>query len=395
MLKRLEKIYLEHQQLRKYSLNLLPSENVLSPLSRKFLSSDMGQRYYFRDPFEGGNGLVYSYSGTKHIDEIITIGEKIAKELFSAKYVSLYPISGHQANLAILLAFTEQGDTIMVFDSRLGGYPGLDKEKLPHYLGLNVCYFITKRNEEELIDYESTFDEIRKYKPALVIYSSAHTLFPIDVFALSQVTHEVGGLFVYDGSHPLGLIAGRQFQNPLQEGADIFIAGTQKSFPGPQGGLIATNNYSVEVEKVIHFVILDNPHFHRIASLTVSLSEMKEFGQGYALQVLKNTQYLAKELFSRGFEVKYPEMGFTESHMFKLELSADYGNFVKDLEKSNIMIDSAGRIGVAEMTRYGMKEKDMKFIASLIERAYKNRDFSTIKKEVIKFREKFQNVLYC
>ncbi|MFQ6074311.1 MAG: hypothetical protein ACE5KC_03735, partial [Candidatus Bathyarchaeia archaeon] len=53
----------------KECLNLIPSENVMSPAVRSLLSSDLGHRYTSRDEF---------YMGTKFIDEIELHGEKLA-----------------------------------------------------------------------------------------------------------------------------------------------------------------------------------------------------------------------------------------------------------------------------------------------------------------------------
>lgn len=227
----LQDILKNHNSLRENSINLLPSENRLSNLAKEFLSSDMGQRYYFNSPFSTTNGISYSYSGTQYIEEVVNLGENIARKLFNADYVSLYPISGHQANLALLLAYTQPGDSIIVFNPMHGGYPGLDENQLPKHLGLNVHYFPVIKCMPEIIDYEKTKDLIYKVKPKLVIYSSARTIFPINIKEIAEYAHKVGSLFIYDGSHPLGLIAGRMFQDPLNEGADILIGGTQKSFP--------------------------------------------------------------------------------------------------------------------------------------------------------------------
>jgi len=395
MKKTLTDILNNHSALRNNCINLLPSENVISPLAKSFLSSDLGQRYFFKSPFSTSNGISYSYSGTKYIREIVELGENIARKLFNANYVSLYPISGHQANLAILFAFTKPGDNIVVFNTKYGGYPGLDKDKLPKYLNLNVFNLEVDENNTELINYAKSYELIERVKPTLVIYSSAHTIFPIDIKGLSEKSHKVGAKFIYDGSHPFGLIAGGVFQKPLQEGADILIGGTQKSFPGPQGAIIATNKYGKEIESVNHFVIVDNPHFHRIGALTVALAEMEKFGNQYAIQVVKNTKYLASELSVAGLPIKYKNRDFTESHMFKIELFVGFNGFVENLEKVNIMIDSAGRIGTAEMTRLGMKEHEMSIIADLIIQVYQGENLSVIKDKCICLREKFCDIKFC
>ncbi len=388
----LKNILNSHNRFRSESLNLLPSENRMSKLALAYLSSDMGQRYFFKTPFETGNGISYTYAGTKYIEQIVDYGEELAKDMFHAKYVSLYPISGHQANLAVLLAYCKPGDAIVVFDTQYGGYPGLDEHKLPKYLNINVHYMPTLKGQHELLDYDACRLLVEKVRPKLVIYSSAHTLFPVNIKELTSIAHDSDALFVYDGSHPLGLIAGGRFQSPLSEGADIFIAGTQKSFPGPQGGLIATNTQAKPLEEVNHFVIVDNPHFHRIAALTATLSEMTLYGEAYANQVVKNTKRLALELFNAGVEVKYSEKGFSESHMFKLVLNDAFVKMTSLLSNANIMIDAAGRIGTAEVTRLGMKEDEMKSIAHFILSALQQQD---VKKQVKEFVSNFSEVQYC
>jgi glycine hydroxymethyltransferase len=54
---------------------------------------------------------------------------------------------------------------------------------------------------------------------------------------------------------------------------------------------------------------------------------------------------------------------------------------------------SAIRLGVQELTRFGMKEKEMKVIAELFRKALMEN--SNIKKDVIDFRKQFQKVKYC
>src|ERR1035438_8284237 len=117
----LRKIYLQHEDLRNNSINLLPSENQLSPLAKVFLGGDMGNRYYFSNPYSG-NGINYSYNGTDFIEEIIKIGHSLAKEVFKAKFVSFYPISGQNANLTLLLKYCKSGDDIIVYDPAYGGF---------------------------------------------------------------------------------------------------------------------------------------------------------------------------------------------------------------------------------------------------------------------------------
>ena len=79
-----------HNNLRNNSINLLPSENKMSDLATSFLSSDMGNRYFFKDPFGTSNGIKYSYSGSNYINEILEIGENLGRDLFNASYFSRF-----------------------------------------------------------------------------------------------------------------------------------------------------------------------------------------------------------------------------------------------------------------------------------------------------------------
>ena len=395
MYNKVKKILLEHDNYRNKCINLLPSENVLSPLAKSAMISDVGQRYYFETAYSPKEGASYSYNGTKYIEEILTLGQQVAQKVFNADYVSLYPISGHLANIAILFAFTNPGDTIICHSPQSGGYPGLDKKKLPKYLNLDVRYFPMDKKFNEMINVEETINLINKVKPRLVIFSSANTLFPIPLKKISDATRKNKSILIYDGSHPLGLIANNEFQNPLSEGADILVGGTQKSFPGPQGAIIATNKYVDKIKEVEHFVTVDNPHFNRIAALAVSLLEMKKYGSNYAKQIIKNSQTLASELYKNGIPVLYKELNYTQSHMFKIKTFSDYQEYSSKLERANIIIDNSGRIGTNEMTRMGMKEKEMKIIAEYISIIYNDANSYKIKDMVIELKSKFQLIKYC
>jgi hypothetical protein len=62
-----------HEEWRgKQCLNLIPSENIMSPSARALLSSEFAHRYTARDRF---------YMGTRFTDEIEEYGEKLAKKV--------------------------------------------------------------------------------------------------------------------------------------------------------------------------------------------------------------------------------------------------------------------------------------------------------------------------
>ncbi len=380
----------KHDQYRKNCINLMPSENFLSYDSRYALQSDLGRRYFFQTNYKISENATYSYRGSKYISEILISCQKLSMEVFKAEYVSVYPISGHLANIGILLSLTKPGDTIVCHSPAFGGYPGLDKNTLPKYLNLNVEYFPMDKEIIENIDLLETEQILEKIKPKVVIFSSANTLFSPPIKELKRICKKNGVILVYDGSHPLGLIAGGKFAHPLDDGADILVGGTQKSFPGPQGAIIATNSMIKDIKNVEQFVMVDNPHFNRIAALAVSLEEIKVDGEDYAEQVIKNTKALAKELDNNGVRVKYPKLGYSDSHMLKLVINKNFEAYCKKLEDFNIIIDGAGRIGTNEITRIGMKENEMREIGKVIGKIINSKcDNSEIKLKVISLVSKF------
>lgn len=391
----LNNIIVEHDNWRNNCINLIPAENVLSPQVKEALKTDMGQRYYFENLYKAKGSISYSYHGTKHIAKLIKHGEQIARDLFNVSYASLYPVSGHLAVIGAISSLCNKKGTILTYNPMYGGYPGLDNNKMPKYLGFNTEYIPVLRDIPEKVDLDALDKMINSIHPTAIVLSSAHTIFP---FPIAEIKALCGNecLLIYDASHPLGLIAGKQFQDPIREGADIIVGSTQKSFPGPQGGIILTNDFEEQIRNIEHFVIVDNPHFHRIAALTIALLEMKHFGKDYATQIIKNTKTLGASLLEMGFPIKYKEFGYSESHMCKMEIFDEYHKFSNKLEDANIIIDTAGRIGTNEMTRLGMKETEMVEIARFMKRIYfDNKNSEKVKKEVIEFRKSFQTVKFC
>lgn len=378
-----------HEEWRgKQCLNLIPSENVMSPTVRGLLFSDFGHRYTARDRF---------YMGTHFTDEIEQYGEKLAKEVFRAETADLRPLSGHIADLIFLASFTNPHDKIMCVSPENGGYPGMWKNGLAELLKLRIMAFPFSKQDMN-IRVEEAKEKMRHFKPKVVIFGASLILFPYPMRELAQSAHEGGAIVGFDGSHVMGLIAGKHFQDPLREGACALFGSTHKSFFGPQGGIIVADKEHGELMKAkIYPALVDNAHWNRIAALTLALAEMKKFGESYAKQVIRNAQILAKALYDYGFPVVCKHLGFTISHQVLL----DYGGseqgraFAERLQNANIIVDCGVRIGTCEVTRRGMKEGEMLKIAELIKRTTIDRERpEKIRRNVAKFCAEFQKVEY-
>jgi len=224
---------------------------------------------------------------------------------------------------------------------------------------------------------------------------------------------------VYDAAHVLGLIAGKQFQDPLREGADVMSGSTHKTLPGPQGGMIVSDHKGDTPDdksflRKLGFGVFpgvtSSYHLHHVAAKAIAYAEHLEFGEDYAKQTIKNAQNLAQSLYERGFNVFGEKLGFTKSHQVLLGIGPGKGKeAAKKLEDAGIVTNmntipgdkdpmnpSGLRLGTPELTRIGMKESEMDEIATFYERTLlKKEDTKIIKKDIKEFRKNFKDIHYC
>jgi glycine hydroxymethyltransferase len=380
----------EHEQWRgKECLNLIPSENVMSPAARTLLSSELTHRYTSRDRY---------YMGTRFTDEIEQTGEKIARDVFKAETADLRPLSGHIADLIVIANFSKPGDQFMCISADDGGYPGMWKEGLAGLFKLKAEPFPFSKRDWN-IKTEEAKEKMERVKPKIVLFGASLIIFPHPVKELAKIARENGAFIGFDGSHVMGLIAGEEFQDPLREGAYALFGSTHKSFFGPQGGIILADKEHGELLKEKVFpAFVDNAHWNRIAALTLALAEMKEFGKAYAKQIIRNSKTLAKALHDYGLPIICEHLGFTQSHQVIMYYGdpAEGRATGEKLQRANIITDCVVRLGTCEATRRGMKEKEMLKTAELIKRTIiDNENPENIKKDVRKLSSEFQEIEYC
>ncbi|MBS7649914.1 serine hydroxymethyltransferase [Candidatus Bathyarchaeota archaeon] len=409
----------QHHRWFQESIPLIASENVPSPSVREAIISDFGNRYAEGFPKER------VYAGCKFIDEVEILCMEMARRLFDAEYADVRPVSGVNANIAVYTAFTQPNDIMMSLSIAAGGHISFGKKQFSGTAGsvknLEIEYF-PFNHEDMNIDVEATKEKIldrvktNQPLPKLVMFGGSVLPFPHPVKELAKLFHDYGMTICYDAAHVAGLIAGGQFQDPLKEGADVMTISTHKTLFGPQGGAILSKEmYAETLKKAVFPATVSNHHLHHVAGKAVAFAEMLEFGKDYAEQVVENAQTLAKELYSRGFNVLGKKNGFTRSHVLIVDVSEiAYGSEIeRRLEDSNIILnrnllpydikygrhyDTTGgiRIGVQECTRLGMKAEEMKQIAEFIQRVVlRNEDPERIRLEVADFRRRFQKVHYA
>lgn len=394
------------------SIPLIASENVLSPLCREMLITDFHGRYA-----EGTPGHRY-YEGCRFFDNVELKAMELAKKLFRCSYADVRPTAGTTANIAILKALIKPGEPAVVLDLANGAHISFGKWGAAGVRDIKLISY--PFNDEEMnIDIDGAVKLIKKVKPKLALNGRSVFLFPSPIKEIAEAAHNVGAYLIYDAAHVLGLIAGKQFQDPLHEGADVMSGSTHKTFPGPQGGIILSDHKG-DTDEDKSFLrklgfgvfpgVTSSYHLHHVAAKAIALAEHLEFGESYAKQTIKNAQRLAQSLYDRGFKVFGEKLGFTKSHQVLLEIGPGKGK-----EASKILVEagivtnmntipgdtdplnpSGLRLGTPELTRIGMKENEMDEIAKFFERVLLKKETpKKIKEDIKKFRMNFQTIHYC
>lgn len=408
------------------TINLIASENTPSAAVREIQNSDFMGRYAEGHP-NTDNRVNRYYQGTRYIDQIETMAQKEIIELFGAKQADVRPISGNAANTALALTILRGGDTVIANSTDAGGHIshgtvgvfGRRIQNRGQVLKLGSAnsihlHFLPLTEDHYHVDAQKTIELIDQVTPQLVIMGKSLFLFPEPVAEVAAFCKTKDIPLLYDGAHVLGLIAGGQFQSPLQEGATWITASTHKTFPGPQRGVILGNltdpedikKYWQPADRGVFPGSSSNHHLHSLPALLVAIREMKKYGREYAAQIVRNAQALGRSLDGLGTPVEARESGYTRSHMIAVNV-AQWGGGVevaKRLEANDIIVNynmlpgdadprnpSGLRVGVSEMTRFGMDEQAMGELAQLMHDAIREKD---VKEQIHALRKRYLEMKY-
>ena len=408
----------KHHEWFENSIPLIASENIPSPAVREAVMSDFGNRYA-----EGWPGERV-YAGCTYIDEVEIQCMELAQKLFKAEFADVRSVSGVVANLAIYSAYSNPGDVMIASSIPAGGHISHGKKEhsgtagLVH--GLDIEFFAFDP-EEMTLDVDKTKAKVEDLKsqgklPKIAMFGGSVFLFPHPVKELAEFLKGHGMHINYDAAHVAGLIAGGKFQDPLREGTDTMTMSTHKTLFGPQGGLVlGSEEHAEPIKKAMFPGLTSSHHIHHMGAKAVAFAEALEFGKDYAEQTIKNAKMLASELNNVGFKVLGEKRGYTESHQTVVNVLdyGDGGTIEADLEKANIIVNrqlipgdlKAGRhymhpggirLGTSEITRLGMKESEMKEIASLLKQVVVDKkDAGEIAAHVKEFKTDFKKTQYC
>ena len=362
------------------TIELIASENFTSQAVMDLCGSILTNKYA-----EGLPGKRY-YNGCEHVDEVENLAIEYATMLFNCKFANVQPHSGANANLAVLKAFLEPGDTIVGMDLASGGH-------LSHGAGVNVsgkwfnaCSYGVDSNG--FIDYDAVAELISSVQPKMVIAGASAYSQIIDWKRFREIADSVGAILLADISHYSGLIAGEQYPNPFPH-AHVATTTTHKTLRGPRGGMILWNNekYNKKINSAVFPGTQGGPLMHVIAAKAQCFYEASqpEF-KHYTQQVRANAAAMAQTFNDAGVDIV---SSGTECHMMTLDLSKEQYSgreFADILEKNGITVNKNGvpndtrgfietsgvRIGVAAETTRGHDERWFKDLAEQIIKLLRN-----------------------
>lgn len=364
----------EEQARQKRNLELIASENIVSPAVMAAMGSLLTNKYA-----EGYPGKRY-YGGCFAVDKVEEIARKRACELFGAEHANVQPHSGAQANMAVYFAMLTPGDTVMGMNLNEGGH-------LTHGSPVNMSgkYFnfvpYGVDGETHRIDYDKVLEIAKECKPKMIVAGASAYPRIIDFAKFREIADEVGALLMVDMAHIAGLVAAGVHPNPVPY-CDFVTTTTHKTLRGPRGGMIlCKEKYAKAIDKAIFPGTQGGPLMHIIAAKAVCLGEaLKPEFKEYGKQIVKNCKALADGLVKRGCKLV---SGGTDNHVLLMDLR-DTGVTGKELEarlddcyitvnKNTIpneplspFVTSGVRIGTAAVTTRGLKEEDCDKIAEYI-----------------------------
>lgn len=369
----------------KEGLEMIPSENYTSTAVMEAMGSILTNKYS-----EGYPTKRY-YGGNEFIDELETLAQDRAKQLFDVPHVNVQPYSGSPANLAVYLATCSPGDTVMGLNLPDGGHlthgwkvsaTGIFYKSVPYMVG-----------PDGHIDMDEVERLAKEHKPKLIWAGATAYEHHFDFERFAKIADEVGAYFAADMAHVSGLIVAGVHPSPVPY-AHIMTTTTHKTLRGPRGGLIMVTKRGLEkdaeladkIDRAVFPGLQGGPHDHQTAAIAVALKEAAtpEFKE-YGAQIVKNAKKLAETLVANGIEIV---SGGTDNHLMRLNLVSLFGSgggvfgdkilsaVGITVNKNTIPADpgtpfypSGLRLGTPALTTRGMKEKEMEQIGAWIARA--------------------------
>ncbi|PWU04676.1 MAG: serine hydroxymethyltransferase [Verrucomicrobia bacterium] len=372
----------EEKERQQSHIELIASENFTSPAVLEATGSILTNKYA-----EGYPGKRY-YAGCEFVDKVEQLAIDRACQLFGAPHANVQPHSGSQANLAVYFAMLNPGDKLLTMSLEHGGHltHGHPKNLSGSYYKI-VNYGVNL--ETGFIDYDSLAELADKEKPKMITVGASAYPREINYKRMSEIAKSCGALLMADIAHIAGLVATGIHPSPIPY-ADFTTTTTHKTLRGPRGGLIFCKEEHIKsLDSALFPGTQGGPLMHVIAGKAVCFKEaLKPEFKIYQQQIKTNARVLAEELIAKGYKLS---SNGTDNHLLLIDLRSNYPDLTGKeaqiaLDKANLTTNrntvpnetrtpfqtSGIRLGTPAVTTRGMKEPEMKLIATFIDDVLKD-----------------------
>ncbi|MGB7202266.1 MAG: serine hydroxymethyltransferase [Pyrinomonadaceae bacterium] len=357
-------------------LELIASENFVSEAVLETMGTVFTNKYA-----EGYPAKRY-YGGCEFADVVENAAIDRAKQLFGCDHANVQPHSGAQANMSVLLAALEHGDTILGMNLSHGGH--LTHGHPLNFSGINykVADYGVSRDTEQ-IDYDELQRKAEESRPKLLICGASAYPRIIDFERIGEIARSVGAKVMADIAHIAGLVAVGLHPSPVPH-CEFVTTTTHKTLRGPRGGMaMCKEEFAADLNKRVFPGVQGGPLIHIIAAKAVAFGEaLKPEFKTYQQQVISNAQVLAATLKDVGLRIV---SGGTDNHLLLVDVYMDGKGITgkaaeKALDEVHITVNkntipfdtqkpfvaSGIRLGTPALTTRGMKEDDMRAIGAMI-----------------------------
>jgi aminomethyltransferase len=419
-------------------INLIPSEMTTSPLVRLASAMDPSFRYAEHRKAEAFyDEEIFYYQGTEFIGAVEQRLEEELCAFLGALETETRVVSGQMANAAVFSAMVEylnradpkveQRRIGMVMNNHIGKGGHLSAQPMgalrdyvardPRTDAPAIVNFPMREDNPYLVDVEETRRLIERFRPELIVFGRSMVLHREPVAEIRRYLDEIGSgaVIMYDMAHVLGLV-GPHFQDPFAEGADIVTGSTHKTFFGTQRGVIGSRFLEGEerydlwdaVRRRVFPGSVSNHHLGTMLGLLFATYEMNAYKDAYQPQVIANAKAFARALHEVGLDVQGDRaIDFTETHQVIVKVGYGRGyEIATRLQDNNILCNYQGlpdeesftaagglRLGVSEMTRFGMRQVDFAALAYLIADVVLHD--AGVRDRVTALRAQFIELQYC
>ncbi len=433
-------------------LELIPSENYVSPAVLKAMGSILTNKYSEGYPYFDGIGCGRAddtkfaewdeaqiatdilpnyryYGGQENIDRIERLAIDRACRLFGADHANVQPHSGANANEAVYYAWCEPGDKILAMSLPAGGHltHGAPVTRSAHTYDF-ISYGVTADGD---IDYDELEQKALVEQPKIILIGYSAFMKIPNFERVAKIGAQIPGcLLMADMAHVSGLIAGGVHPNPLEFGFHVMTTTTHKTLRGPRGGLILSmgnvasplkkpektlENIPILIDRAVFPGTQGGPLEHVIAAKAVAFGEdLKPEFRAYAAKIVENAKTLAGKLTELGFVL---QGSGTENHLILIDMVKSFNIDGKIYEKAldlagltlnanSLPTDKGGafrpsgvRLGTPAISTRGLGKPEMELLAEymhevalICQKAEKEANLPNYEADLAKIREKVREL---